>query len=89
MNQFPCPIRTSIPGGEARYALGDPLLEHEERSLSRMCTRVNPPWSSRMSEVVIPPSPAMGEAQGCTARGDDRLAGSCCADRCVRVGAPP
>jgi site-specific recombinase XerD len=27
MNQFPCLIRTSIPGGEARYALGDPLVD--------------------------------------------------------------
>jgi site-specific recombinase XerD len=27
MNQFPCLIRTSIAGGEARYALGDPLVD--------------------------------------------------------------
>jgi integrase/recombinase XerD len=27
MNQFPCLIRTLIPGGEARYALGDPLVD--------------------------------------------------------------
>ncbi len=27
MNQFPCLIRTSTPGGEARYALGDPLVD--------------------------------------------------------------
>jgi integrase/recombinase XerD len=27
MNQFPCLIRTSIPGGEVRYALGDPLVD--------------------------------------------------------------
>ena len=27
MNRFPCLIRTSIPGGEARYALGDPLVD--------------------------------------------------------------
>ena len=27
MNQFPCLIRTSTAGGEARYALGDPLVD--------------------------------------------------------------
>jgi integrase/recombinase XerD len=27
MNQFPCLIRTSAAGGEARYALGDPLVD--------------------------------------------------------------
>ncbi len=27
MNQFACLIRTSTPGGEARYALGDPLVD--------------------------------------------------------------
>jgi hypothetical protein len=27
MKQLPCLIRTSIPGGEARYALGDPLVD--------------------------------------------------------------
>jgi len=27
MNQFPCLIRTSTPGREARYALGDPLID--------------------------------------------------------------
>ena len=27
MNQFPCLIRTATPGGEARYALGDPLVD--------------------------------------------------------------
>ena len=27
MNQFPCLIRSSTPGGEARYALGDPLVD--------------------------------------------------------------
>jgi hypothetical protein len=27
MNRFPCLIRTSIAGGEARYALGDPLVD--------------------------------------------------------------
>ena len=27
MNPFPCLIRTSTPGGEARYALGDPLVD--------------------------------------------------------------
>jgi integrase/recombinase XerD len=27
MNQFPCLIRTSTPSGEARYALGDPLVD--------------------------------------------------------------
>ena len=27
MNQFPCLIRTSIPGGEVRFALGDPLID--------------------------------------------------------------
>ena len=27
MNQFPCLIRISTPGGEARYALGDPLVD--------------------------------------------------------------
>lgn len=27
MNQFPCLIRTSSPGGEARFALGDPLVD--------------------------------------------------------------
>ena len=24
---FPCLIRTATPGGEARYALGDPLVD--------------------------------------------------------------
>lgn len=27
MNQFPCLIRSSSPGGEARFALGDPLVD--------------------------------------------------------------
>jgi integrase/recombinase XerD len=27
MNQFPCLIRTSTVGGEARFALGDPLVD--------------------------------------------------------------
>ncbi len=27
MNQFPCLIRTSTAGGEARYGLGDPLVD--------------------------------------------------------------
>ena len=27
MNHFPCLIRTSSPGGEARFALGDPLVD--------------------------------------------------------------
>jgi hypothetical protein len=27
MNRFPCLIRTSTPCGEARYALGDPLVD--------------------------------------------------------------
>ena len=27
MNQFPCLIRSSTPGGEARFALGDPLVD--------------------------------------------------------------
>jgi hypothetical protein len=27
MSQFPCLIRTLSAGGEARYALGDPLVE--------------------------------------------------------------
>ena len=27
MNQIPCLIRTATPGGEARYALGDPLVD--------------------------------------------------------------
>jgi integrase/recombinase XerD len=27
MKQFPCLIRTSTPGGEARYVLGDPLVD--------------------------------------------------------------
>lgn len=27
MNQFPCLIRTSMAGGEARFALGDPLVD--------------------------------------------------------------
>jgi hypothetical protein len=27
MNQFPCLIRTSTPGGEARFAFGDPLVD--------------------------------------------------------------
>ena len=27
MNQFPCLIRSSTPGGEARFVLGDPLVD--------------------------------------------------------------
>ena len=27
MNPFPCLIRSSSPGGEVRYALGDPLVD--------------------------------------------------------------
>jgi integrase/recombinase XerD len=27
MNEFPCLIRSSTAGGEARYALGDPLVD--------------------------------------------------------------
>ncbi len=36
MNQLPCLVRTSTAGGEARYALGDPLVEFKRLRASRL-----------------------------------------------------
>lgn len=40
MNQFPCLIRSSTPGGESRFALGDPLVDQPLRLAAAVTTRI-------------------------------------------------